>query len=494
MPESGKYQTDLARLRAELDALRHRESLLDATEQVASIGHCEWDYENDRILSCSDGYARIFNMSIEDVLERHSDWKNVIEQIHPDDRERYLRSYRSQRKSGSHEIEYRIIRNDGEIRHLCESGVVVFNKDGSVKEAFGLIQDVTQRRSHERDLENRDALAQQVEALTDIGHFIFNLKSESYDYISPGFARIHGVSIETYLRSVRSIEDDISDVHPEDYQRVAAIYRKHGEDGEPYHVEYRIHRADGAERWIREQCTALRAESGEIEQSIGVLQDITRQKNIERSLRNARDSMEVIVEQRTQELADTVKRLEKEIVEREKIAAELDFLANHDALTGLPSLRLCKDRLNQSLAEARRNRQLSAVMFLDLDGFKPINDSYGHEFGDLVLKAIADRITGEIRETDTVARIGGDEFVIILTSVPGVAVVERIAKNLIRQIIRPIQIEKAEVSVSASIGIALYPKNGTTTEELIRAADKAMYGVKNRGKNNFGFIETELVS
>ncbi len=181
-----------------------------------------------------------------------------------------------------------------------------------------------------------------------------------------------------------------------------------------------------------------------------------------------------------------------EIEEREKIAAELDFLANHDALTGLPSLRLCKDRLDQSLAEARRNRQTSAVMFLDLDGFKGINDEHGHEFGDLLLKATADRIKAEIRETDTVARIGGDEFVIILSSLPEVSIVDRIAASLIEQISNPVNIENTEVAVSASIGISLYPENGTTAEELIRSADKAMYQIKRQGKNDFGFVKAAI--
>jgi diguanylate cyclase (GGDEF)-like protein len=190
-------------------------------------------------------------------------------------------------------------------------------------------------------------------------------------------------------------------------------------------------------------------------------------------------------------LANTVQQLQVEIEEREKIAAELDFLANHDALTGLPSLRLCKDRLDQSLAEARRNRQTSAVMFLDLDEFKEINDQYGHEFGDLVLKATADRIREEVRETDTVARIGGDEFVIILSSLPEDNIAERIAANVIEQIARPIEIKNTEVTVSASIGISLYPENGITAEELIRSADKAMYRVKHEGKNSFGFVPSE---
>jgi diguanylate cyclase (GGDEF)-like protein len=126
-------------------------------------------------------------------------------------------------------------------------------------------------------------------------------------------------------------------------------------------------------------------------------------------------------------------------------------------------------------------------MFLDLDGFKSINDQHGHEFGDLVLKATADRIKDEIRETDTVARIGGDEFVIILSSLPEIEIANRIAGNVIEQIARPFEVKNTEVLISASIGISLYPQNGTTAEALIRSADKAMYQIKHQGKNSFGF-------
>jgi len=482
----------------ELDRLRQRELLLDATEQIASIGHCEWDFDSDRLKSCSDGYARIFGLGVNEVIEAHNSWDKLLEQIHPDDRELYARSYKSQREQGSHEIGYRFLRHDGQVRHVYETGTVEFDEDGKAVTAFGLLQDITERKQHEIELENRAALAKQAESITDIGHFIFELSTETYSYLSNGFAKIHGVSVEEYMSMVNSNEDDIDDVHPEDYDRVLDVYLKHGETGGDFTIEYRIFRSDGEVRWIREQGTAMCLSTGEPVQRIGVIQDITEQKNTEQSLRDARDSLEHMVRSRTRKLAKTVQRLEEEIKEREKIAAELDFLANHDALTGLPSLRLCKDRLDHSLAEARRNRQMSAVMFLDLDGFKDINDSQGHEFGDLVLKVTAERIKGEIRETDTVARIGGDEFVIILSSVPEIDIVERIAVNMVARLSSLIEIDAREVRVSASIGIALYPENGTTAEQLIRSADKAMYVVKNEGKNNFGFAQlpdtTEVVA
>jgi two-component system cell cycle response regulator len=181
-------------------------------------------------------------------------------------------------------------------------------------------------------------------------------------------------------------------------------------------------------------------------------------------------------------LANNVEQLQAEIKQRESIAAELEFLANHDDLTGLPSLRLCKDRLDRSLADSRRRKQKTTIMFLDLDGFKQINDDYGHGHGDMVLKITADRIKAELRETDTVARIGGDEFVVILSNIAG-----QIAINLIEQISQPIQIENDEATVSASIGTAIYPDDASTVENMIRLADKTMYRVKTLGKNNFDF-------
>jgi diguanylate cyclase (GGDEF)-like protein/PAS domain S-box-containing protein len=465
--------------------------LLDVAEQLANIGHCEWDYDNDCIKSCSEGYARIFNLSVAEVIDSQSSWEKMLQQIHPEDRGLYTRSYRSQREVGSHEVEYRIVRADGVVRHVYETGTVEFDRAGEAVAAFGLLQDITDRKVYQQALERREAMARQVEAITDIGHFIFDLQAESYVYLSQGFAKIHGVTVEEFSSMVKSRADDMEDVHPDDYAMMADVYERHRRTGEEFNAEYRIYRTDGELRWIREHGMAQRSANGDISQSIGVIQDITQQYNTEQYLREARDTLETMVKSRTRKLADTVRQLEAEINERKKIAAELDFMANHDALTGLPSLRLCKDRLDHSLAEARRQGQMSAVMFLDLDGFKEINDQHGHEFGDQVLKATADRIKGEIRETDTVARIGGDEFVVILSSLPEIAIAERIAGSLIQKISEPLSVESADVKVSASIGIALYPEHGDTAEDMIRSADKAMYQVKRQGKSNFGFAQPE---
>lgn len=476
-----------AQLVEELTRIRQQLALFGATEQLAQIGHYEWDYESGRLISCSEEYARIFGMSVEQTMKLHDNWEKTFRLIHVDDRARYKDIVQSFPDKKLLDVEFRIVLRDGVIRHIRELGVIVSDEKGEERSSFGVIQDITDRVKHHRDMANRDVLAQQAETITDIGHFIFDLISETYVYISPGFARLHGVSCEEYLARVNSQDDDISDVHEDDYARVVEVYKQHSINGEEYSIDYRIHRADGEIRWIREQSTAHQISDGVVQQSLGVLQDITDQKYTEEKLLGAKIELETKVKYRTEELANTVEQLQLEIQERKKIAAELDFLANHDALTGLPSLRLCKDRLEHSLAESRRNKQKSAVMFVDLDGFKQVNDRHGHEKGDMVLKVVADRIREEIRETDTVARIGGDEFVVILSSVPDLEIVERIASQIIDKISQFIRVDQRDIEVSASIGIAIYPEDGDTPEILIRQADRAMYLVKESGKNRFGF-------
>ena len=179
--------------------------------------------------------------------------------------------------------------------------------------------------------------------------------------------------------------------------------------------------------------------------------------------------------------------LQEDITKRKQAEDHLKHLANHDHLTGLPSLRLCKDRLFGAVASARRNKTMAALMFIDLDGFKAVNDTFGHETGDRLLKEVAARLTACVREVDTVARIGGDEFLIVLTDVTARSGVEKVAKSVIRAIDRPFLLRGRTAGVGASIGIALYPNHGEKPEDLLKKADEAMYRVKRRGKNSYGF-------
>lgn len=176
-----------------------------------------------------------------------------------------------------------------------------------------------------------------------------------------------------------------------------------------------------------------------------------------------------------------------DITQRKEAEEKIKYLATHDALTGLPSLRLARDRLTMAISQARRDKTAVAVMFADLDGFKNVNDTLGHDAGDYVLRQVAERLISCVRATDTIARVGGDEFLIIATGIHAPENAKQIAEKVIHHVSRPMTINGNQAGVSASIGIALYSVDGEDMEQLIKAADDAMYKIKNTGKNGFCF-------
>lgn len=171
-------------------------------------------------------------------------------------------------------------------------------------------------------------------------------------------------------------------------------------------------------------------------------------------------------------------------IERQRLLRELVRQRVYDdPLTGLPNRLLFLDRLHQAQAHARRYSQLAAVLFLDLDEFKAINDKWGHATGDRLLQMVAQRLSRCIRETDTVARVGGDEFTLVVRDIDTVHQAERVARKVLRALTRSFRVTEAEISISASIGISLYPGDGLDADLLIQKADRAMYRAKERGKN-----------
>jgi len=174
-----------------------------------------------------------------------------------------------------------------------------------------------------------------------------------------------------------------------------------------------------------------------------------------------------------------------DITEAKRVEEKIQHMATHDALTGLPSLHLIKDRIINAVNLAKRHKKNMAVMFIDLDGFKAINDTYGHDAGDVLLQEVAVRLRSSLRETDTAGRIGGDEFLLVVQDISGRDDAELIAEKVIQSLSLPVFTGKGTMKVGASLGIAIYPEHGKDAESLIKEADKAMYGVKKSGKNNF---------
>ncbi len=181
-----------------------------------------------------------------------------------------------------------------------------------------------------------------------------------------------------------------------------------------------------------------------------------------------------------------------DISERKLVEEELVYMATHDQLTGLSNRALFNDRLAVELTRARRNPKKLAVMLLDLDEFKEINDEFGHSFGDRLLKTVSRSLRGLLRESDTVARMGGDEFLLLLSEVTHVDDIANIAQKIIDAFQKPISVDNHELNITTSLGVAIYPKNGQDAETLIKNADIAMYSVKNHGRNGYQLYSSNI--
>ena len=181
-----------------------------------------------------------------------------------------------------------------------------------------------------------------------------------------------------------------------------------------------------------------------------------------------------------------------DITDRKRLEEHTRYLAEHDYLTDLPNRVLFLDRLHQALQTARRKQTMVAVMFLDLDRFKGINDSFGHQVGDAVLKEVAGRLKGCVRSVDTVSRQGGDEFVVILADIGGVDQAAHVAGSVMQAVAQPLQVAEHHISLSLSIGISICPGDGDDVDALLKHADVAMYHAKQNGRNAFSFFSPEM--
>ena len=254
--------------------------------------------------------------------------------------------------------------------------------------------------------------------------------------------------------------------------------------GRVHTSEHLLVRRDGTRFWAR-----LSGRPFDLAQpdgrSMWLVDDVTAQHQAAEALRRARDELEVRVQERTAEL-------QAEIVERRQAEARVHHMAYHDALTGLPNRALLAERLDRAVLAARRDGRRLALMFLDLDRFKTINDSLGHATGDHLLREVAHRLCRVVRASDTVARLGGDEFVVLVPGVHAPAECGLVGDKIIEALGEPVHFEGRSLHISTSIGICLYPDDGADVDSLMRKADAAMYQAKAAGRNNYQFYSGRM--
>ena len=387
----------------------------------------------------------VIDGALEDLLRLpagayHLDLEGAADTYHPDDRAQVRAAIAAVAagETDAYRIEARRKRGDGSYFWVMNFGrVAEHDEHGRPLRMVGTTIDIDQQKEAEVSLGDREQRLRLALEAGNLGVWECDLAAERMRYGSLCLSRL-GLDPG---RPDWPLAAALELVHPRDRGRVRAMFAQCRRGGASQaRVEYRMRRQDGSYAWIEDHAqVSRRGPDGKPLQLVGVSADITARKEAE---------------------------------------IQLAHLALHDPLTGLPNRRALAEALEQALARAQRTGMPLAVLALDLDGFKAINDRYGHPAGDATLLEVSDRLRRTIRRSDLVARLGGDEFAVIAGELSGPAPVSRLARRIGAALGAPIQLRDAEASIAVSIGVAFYPGDGETTEELLHRADAALYAAK----------------
>ena len=427
---------DLTQARLAEAELRANEEKLRGLYELAPMGIALTDMQG-HYLEFNDAFRDICGYSREELNQL--DYWALTPKEYAEQEAEQLESLKTHGSYGPYEKEY--ICKSGSRIPLRLSGALIHDHNGEPY-IWSIVEDITERRQTETKLR---MAASVFEAATE-GITITDPAGRILD-TNPAFTRISGFTHDEVLGKRPSIlasgRHDLA-FYQTMWQQVLGAGSWSGEI---------INRRKNGELYTEQlNIVTVNDESGNTKYYIGIFSDISLLKQHEQHLQH---------------------------------------IAHHDDLTGLPNRLLLTDRLSHAIAQARRNDQMLAILYLDIDGFKPINDNHGHELGDRVLVEIAQRFLQSLRASDTVARIGGDEFVILLAGVSDMRECEFTAHRLLEMISRPILLEGHSLDVTASIGICIYPNDAQDdADTLLRYADQAMYTAKNAGRNQFVFYDS----
>lgn len=434
--------TDITpRKQAERELLRLHERYSLALKAIG-LGIFDWDPASKRLLADARVFE-IFGVSPDGRDGLFNDW---MDYLHPDDRKRVMQQIIDSLRGvqSDDKLAYRIVRPNGEIRYLDIHNHIVRDATGRALRLIGADFDVTERKRTEERL----LLTEKVFDNSPVAIVITDSENRIIS-VNASFARITGYAEDEVLgRDPRMLASGLHDA--EFFQAMSQSLHEH-------------------DFWEGEVWD--RRKSGEIYpkwMSISVVRD---RENAER--------MHYVM-------------IFSDITERKQAEEHIHHLAHHDPLTTLPNRMALEARLEQSLAEADRNQRSVAVMFLDLDRFKAINDTLGHHVGDLLLIEVARRLRLTVRASDTVARLGGDEFLVVLSALEAPKVATTVASAILEALSQPYPIEGNIVHCTPSIGVSFYPQDGGDVDTLMKYADTAMYHAKELGRNGFQFFSPEL--
>lgn len=427
--------TDITSLKEQQAALQQSERLLRAAQRIAQLSHWEHDVATSAITFSDDIGLLLESDRIPCTLEE------MVELIHPDDRDRVQRAIEaaSQTRAGF-SCDHRLRLDNGRVKWVTIRGVVHFDAGGQPLRVLGTVQDVTAQRLADEEL----GIAASVFETSLNGVVITDAEARILK-VNRAFTRILGYAAEEVVGK----KTNVFNSKRHDTAFYGEMWRSLEQDGE-WQGEIWDRRKDGEIIPLWQSITSLRDAEGRVKNHVGVFYDLSDQK---------------------------------------RTAAHIHHLAYFDALTDLPNRLLFNDRCAQALETAERDGKSLALLFLDLDRFKYVNDTLGHPVGDELLCRVARRLTQGLRRSDTVARLGGDEFIVLMQNCRGGECARRLAAKIIRLFEKPFVVMGHRLDIRTSIGISLYPKDGTDTETLVKNADLAMYQAKEHGRGQFVFYE-----
>jgi diguanylate cyclase (GGDEF)-like protein/PAS domain S-box-containing protein len=590
---------DITEKRLAEKGFRQSHALFQQAEAMGNMGHWSWDLVEDKLISCSDQFARIYGMTVPEALDCFISIDAVIDLIHPDDKElfRQSASFYKELRNGS-DFEYRIVLSGNNTRHLYLRREVLLDNDGMPSQSFGTVLDITERKqaelrdkSHTHVLElisSGEPLPVILEAIVRIveqenptmlcsillldnagKHLLSGAAPSLPDFYNDA---IHGTEIGMGVGSCgtaafineRVIVDDIQ-THPywKPYKELAnkaqlgacwsePIRAKKGQVLGTFSIyQQNVNYPTEADLAVIEKTAGLASIAIQKKQADLILESsenrlrlalaVTKQAwfdlnvqtgesltspeyakllgydpaDFKSDLQGWEDSLhpndhEAVMSDflkclsQGSEFSTEYRRRKKnggwlwfnttaEILEWGSSQQPLRMIGIHahfDVLTNLPNRVLLADRLSHAMVQCQLRKRSLAVAFLDLDGFKIINDTHGHHVGDELLIVVSQRMKKALREGDTLARIGGDEFIVVMVDLECIEDSKPILERLLKATAAPVTLDNTVMQLSASIGVTLYPQDGVDADQLTRQADQAMYVAKQAGKSRYHLFDT----
>lgn len=433
---------DITEQKVHQERVRKQKEDLEYAQSMARIGNWELDVLTGELHWSKE----IYNIFEIDPESFEASYEAFLNGIHPDDRDYVNEAYQTSLITQSpYSLTHRLLMADGRVKYVEENCITTFNAQGEPLISKGTVQDITEQMLVKSEL----VLSDVVFKNTQEGIMITDEKNRVVN-VNDAFSRITGYTKDEIIGLQPSIiQSGKHDDHF--YKQMWGTLQEEGSwQGEIWN---RRKNGEVYPEWLN--ISVSRDNHGRVMNYIAVFSDIT-----------------------------AIKESEK----------QLHYLAFHDALTGLPNRTLLNERIEHAISFAKREMSKMALLFIDLDNFKHINDTYGHDTGDEVLIKASQRLKGVIRESDTLARIGGDEFVVMLESITDMLDVQLVIKSIMHHFDEPIEIHGENFSIKASIGVAFYPDDAHNSDLLVKNADTAMYKAKEDGKGTYRYYTTEMTT